>query len=46
MIKPAIFVVCGIIGYSLYTGVSITDIVDTSQHVVHIIATNVADATD
>jgi len=32
--------------YSLYTGASITDVVDTSQHVVHTIATNVANATD
>ena len=47
MIKLVIFVVCSIIGYSIYTGAtSMTDIAETGQQVVHNIAKTVADATD
>ncbi len=47
MIKLVIFVICSIIGYSIYTGAtSMTDIAETGQQVVHNIAKTVADATD
>lgn len=47
MIKLVIFVICSIIGYSIYTGAtSMTDIADAGQQVVHNIAKTVADATD
>ena len=47
MIKLVIFVICSIIGYSIYTGAtSMADIAETGQQVVHNIAKTVADATD
>jgi len=47
MIRLIILVVCGIIGYSVYTGAtSVEEIAETSQQLIHNVARTVANATE
>jgi small ligand-binding sensory domain FIST len=47
MIKLVIFIVLGVLGYSVYTGAtSIEDVVENGQQIVHTIAKTVANATE
>ena len=47
MIKLVIFIVLGVLGYSVYTGAtSIEDVVENGQQLVHTIAKTVANATE
>jgi hypothetical protein len=47
MIKLVIFIVLGVLGYSVYTGTtSIETVVEKGQQIVHTIAKTVANATE